>query len=98
MEIELLGERPAGKISLTHPLVQLAGETLRWLGVEPHYGSSSTDANIPISLNIPAICVGVTHSENAHTLQEFFLVPPLGTGLTQLVYLCLEASLLLQNK
>ena len=94
-EIEVLGERPAGERSLSDPLIQLAGETLRWLGIEPRYGSSSTDANIPISLDIPAVCVGVTHGEHAHTLQEFFLVPPLAKGLAQVGRLTLEASQML---
>lgn len=92
VEIEVLGERPAGERSLSDPLVQLAGETLRWLGIEPRYGSSSTDANIPISLNIPSVCVGVTYGEHAHTLQEYFLVPPLALGLAQVGRLCIEAS------
>ena len=92
VEIEVLGERPAGQRSLSDPLVQLASETLRWLGIEPRYGTSSTDANIPISLNIPAVCIGVTHGENAHTLQEYFTIPPLGQGLAQLVRLSVEAG------
>jgi tripeptide aminopeptidase len=94
-EIEVLGERPAGQRSLDDPLVQLAGETLRWLGIEPRYGISSTDANIPISLNIPSVCVGVTRGENAHTLQEFLFIPPLSQGLAQIVRLCIEAGHLL---
>lgn len=91
-EIEVLGERPAGQRSLSDPLVRLASEVLSWLGMEPRYGSSSTDANIPISLNIPAVCIGVTHGENAHTLQEYFTISPLGLGLAQLVRLSVEAS------
>jgi acetylornithine deacetylase/succinyl-diaminopimelate desuccinylase-like protein len=94
-EIEVLGERPAGARSLDDPLVKLAGETLRWLGIEPRYGSSSTDANVPISLNIPAVCIGVTRGERAHTLQESFLIPPLRQGLAQLARLCIEASQML---
>ncbi len=94
-EIEVLGERPAGQRSLDDPLVQLAGETLRWLGIEPRYSISSTDANIPISLNIPSVCVGVTRGENAHTLQEFLFIPPLSQGLAQIVRLCIEAGHLL---
>lgn len=93
--IEVLGERPAGALSLDDPLVQLAGEALHWLGIEPRYGSSSTDANVPISLNIPAVCVGVTRGEHAHTLQEFFHIPPLRQGLAQLARLCIEASQML---
>lgn len=95
-EITVLGERPAGERSLSDPLIQLTGKVLRWLGMEPHYGASSTDANIPISLNIPAVCIGVTHGENAHTLQEFFQISPLGTGLAQVGRLCVEASDLLR--
>jgi len=95
--IEVLGERPAGERRLDDPLVQLAGETLHWLGIEPRYGSSSTDANIPISLNIPTVCVGVTRGEHAHTLQEFFQIPPLRQGLAQLARLCIETSLWLDR-
>ena len=95
VETEVLGERPAGQRGLSDPLVQLAGETLRWLGIEPRYGISSTDANIPISLNIPSVCVGVTRGENAHTLQEFLQIPPLAQGLAQIVRLCIEAGSLL---
>lgn len=95
--IDVLGERPAGERRLDDPLVQLAGETLHWLGIEPRYGSSSTDANIPISLNIPTVCVGVTRGEHAHTLQEFFQIPPLRQGLAQLARLCIEASLWLDR-
>lgn len=91
-EIEVLGERPAGQRSLSDPLVQLASEVLHWLGIEPRYGTSSTDANIPISLNIPSVCIGVTHGEHAHTLQEYFTISPLGQGLAQLVRLSVEAS------
>lgn len=91
-EITVLGERPAGERSLSDPLIQLAGETLRWLDREPRYGSSSTDANIPISLNLPAVCIGVTCGEHAHTLQEFLHISPLGTGLTQSARVCVETS------
>ncbi len=95
-EITILGERPAGERSLSDPLILLAGKTLQWLGMEPRYGSSSTDANIPISLNIPSVCIGVTHGENAHTMQEFFHIPPLGPGLAQIGRMCIEASQMLR--
>ena len=89
--IEVLGERPAGACSRSHPLVQLAGEAIAWLGMKPKYGASSTDANIPISLNIPAVCIGITQVEGAHTLEEYLTVPPIGNGLAQLTRLCIEA-------
>jgi tripeptide aminopeptidase len=97
-EIEILGERPAGELSRSHPLVQLAAGAITWLGIEPTYEASSTDANIPISLNIPAICIGITQVERAHTLEEFLIVPPIGNGLAQLTRLCVEACTLIASE
>jgi tripeptide aminopeptidase len=93
-EIEVLGERPAGKRERTDPLVQRAAEILRWLGYEPSFYASSTDANIPISLNIPAVCIGVTHSDRVHTTEEYMRVSLLGDGLTQVTRLAIEAATL----
>ena len=97
-EIEILGERPAGKRSRSDPLVALAGQTLAGLGIEPKYGSASTDANIPISLDIPAVCVGITHEKGAHTPGEFIQVRPIGDGLAQTVYLCRETCKLIAQR
>ncbi len=97
VEIEVLGERPAGHRERTDPLVQLAAQTLTWLDLEPKYVASSTDANIPISLGIPAVCVGVTYGEKAHTLEERIHIPPIGKGLAQLLRLCIEAPLLINH-
>ncbi len=96
-EIEVLGERPAGERSLSDPLVQLATTAINWLRMEPKYGAASTDANIPISLNIPAVCIGITKIERAHTLEEFLYVPPIGDGLAQLTRLCIEACTLIAH-
>ncbi|HLI87569.1 MAG TPA: M20/M25/M40 family metallo-hydrolase [Ktedonobacteraceae bacterium] len=93
-EIEVLGERPAGQQSQSEPLVQLAARILKSLGVEPRYAAASTDANIPISLHIPALCVGITQVKQTHTISEWIAIPPIGTGLAQIVQLCVEASAL----
>jgi tripeptide aminopeptidase len=94
-EIEVLGERPAGSRSLSDPFVQLAARTLSDLGIEPKFVAASTDANIPMSLHIPSLCVGVTYVERAHTLEEHMAVPPIGDGLAQIAHLCIEGSALL---
>jgi tripeptide aminopeptidase len=96
-EITILGERPAGMRSQDDPLVQLAAQAIAWVGREPEFEASSTDANIPISLGIPAVCIGVTQIERAHTREEFLYVPPIGDGLAQLTRLCIEASTLIAN-
>lgn len=56
------------------PAVQAALGALDALGIEArHVKCSSTDANQPMSLNIPAICVG-TGGETflEHSLKEYF--------------------------
>ena len=94
-EIEVLGERPAGERSQSDPLVQLAAAAITWIGLAPKYQASSTDANIPISLHIPAVCIGITQVARSHTREEFLSVTPIGDGLAQLTRLCIEACTLI---
>jgi tripeptide aminopeptidase len=96
-EIEVLGERPAGSCHTSEPLVQLAIETLGWLGLQARLGAASTDANIPISLNIPSLCVGITQVEQAHTVEEWIAIPPIGDGLAQILRLSIEAASMLSR-
>ncbi len=92
VDVEVLGERPAGVCPRSHPLVGAAGNVLRQLGFEPVFDASSTDANIPISLGIPAVCIGITHGGLGHTTNEYVDVPPIATGLTQLGLLTLASA------
>lgn len=72
-EVELIGERPAGKLPADHPLVQAADEATRACGVDPDRAVSSTDANVPQALGIPAIALGAGgRSGDTHTLNEWF--------------------------
>lgn len=89
-EIEVLGERPAGRRDQFDPLVQLATQTLHWLDIGSTYEAASTDANIPISMNIPAVTIGITHAQGAHTTEEFLYIPPIGDGLAQLARLTVD--------
>lgn len=82
---EVIGRRPAGEISLDHALVQLAARCLQEQGISPRINIGSTDANIPLSRGLPAICIGLTAGSGAHTVEEFIYKPPLAQGLAQLV-------------
>lgn len=84
IEIEPLGERPAGEIALHHPLIQLARECLLHQGIEAVLTSGSTDANIPLSRGYPALVLGITRGGQAHTLEEFIEIPPISQGMAQL--------------
>jgi acetylornithine deacetylase/succinyl-diaminopimelate desuccinylase-like protein len=56
--IQLVGERPAGATENGDPLVDLAVRISAVLGETVTPSESSTDANFPMSLGIPAITVG----------------------------------------
>jgi acetylornithine deacetylase/succinyl-diaminopimelate desuccinylase-like protein len=72
-EVQLIGERPAGALPISHPLVTAAAEATRALGVEPEYAVSSTDANVPMALGVPAIALGGGgESGDTHTESEWF--------------------------
>ncbi len=81
----IIGQRPAGEISPDHPLVRLALSCLEAQGLEAKLNIGSTDANIPLSRGLPAICIGLTTGGGAHTASEYILTHPLAQGLAQLV-------------
>ncbi|MCC6536336.1 MAG: M20/M25/M40 family metallo-hydrolase [Bryobacterales bacterium] len=73
-DAKLVGNRPAGQTKADDPLVRAALDAARATGhASPKLVFSSTDANLPISLGIPAITVGGGgRGENAHSLDEWF--------------------------
>ncbi len=72
-EFEKVGDRPSGETDVTSRIVRAAIECSRALGIEPRLDCSSTDSNIPISLGIPAITLGVGGiSSNCHSLTEWY--------------------------
>lgn len=89
---EVLGERPAGLVALDSRVVDVATSVLSGLGLDPVCDASSTDANIPISRGIPAICLGLTSGGNVHREDEFIDLAPVSTGLAQLGLVTLELA------
>jgi tripeptide aminopeptidase len=72
-ETKLIGNRPAGTTPDAAPLVQAAQTAIAAMGEKPELTTSSTDANLPISLGIPAITLGGGGvGGNAHSLNEYF--------------------------
>ena len=82
-----IGERPPGEIHSDHQLVRLAIECHRANGIEAKLNIGSTDANVPLSRGLPAICVGLTTGGGAHTKGEYLDIPPLERGVRMLVNL-----------
>jgi acetylornithine deacetylase/succinyl-diaminopimelate desuccinylase-like protein len=68
-----LGDRPSGITPRSHPLVQAAVAANRALGWDVELVTASTDANLPISLGIPAIALGAGgRSGDAHLPSEWY--------------------------
>lgn len=87
MRLKAIGHRPAGEISAAHPLVRLAKRCLVKQGIQPRLNIGSTDANIPFSRGLPAVCIGLTTGAGAHTASEYIHTQPAAKGLEQLVQL-----------
>jgi tripeptide aminopeptidase len=70
---DLVGDRPAGSTPSDAPIVQTAIAVGQILGLRPVLAEGSTDANLPMSLHIPAITIGGGgRGLDAHALTEAF--------------------------
>jgi len=85
IEAEVIGQRPAGELNADHPLIQLAADCAREQGLEAVLTTGSTDANIPLSKNYPALVLGISTGSGAHTKNEFINTAPVEKGMAQLV-------------
>lgn len=82
---ELVGDRPCSAQvdeDAHDALIQRAAKAAK-----THYGwdvslrSGSTDCNIPLSMGVPAICIGCAVGQGAHTREEFVEIESLHPGL-----------------
>jgi len=80
LRMEAIGERPAGGLSDSHPLVRAACEALKEAGERWIVEAGSTDASVPLSLGLPAVCVGLTRGGGAHSMKEHIQISPLSRG------------------
>ena len=72
--VEMIGNRPSGTIDPDSPLVQRAWAATTFVGGEPELSIGSTNANIPISLGIPAVTIGRGGvGGGGHSLTEWWL-------------------------
>lgn len=84
IETLLLGERPCSEGVQHHEIHDRITAIRKRAGLQTTFSASSTDANIPLSRNIPAIAFGVSRGKGAHTLQEELDMTSLEPGLKQL--------------
>jgi tripeptide aminopeptidase len=73
LDVSLIGDRPSGETPPTARIVRAARAATRAIGERPELVASSTDANVPIALGIPAIALGAGgDSGRTHTVTEWF--------------------------
>ncbi|MBL8092244.1 MAG: M20/M25/M40 family metallo-hydrolase, partial [Anaerolineales bacterium] len=82
---EVIGERPAGEIPSEHELVKLAVKCLQEQNLSATLTTGSTDANIPLSQNIPAVVLGITTGGGAHTVNEYIDTEPIEKGMSSVI-------------
>lgn len=71
--ITVIGDRPCGELDAGHPLVLAAADATRAIGRTPELAAASTDANVPISLGLPAIAIGGGgRGGGVHTASEWY--------------------------
>ncbi|GAB4573532.1 MAG: M20/M25/M40 family metallo-hydrolase [Anaerolineae bacterium] len=91
-QIEIVGDRPAGELPADHPLVRGATSALRAVGIEATYETGSTDANLLLANDLPAVTLGITTGGNAHQHNEYINTGPLKQGMRQVILLALAAA------
>lgn len=88
-----IGSRPGGEIARDAPLLAALQAVDQYLGIRSHLDCSSTDANIPLSLGLPAVSIGVGgQGGGAHTAGEWYSPEGRELGLRR-VFLTLSALL-----
>lgn len=91
--VETIGDRPSGETPATASLVRLAVAATAALGERPELVASSTDANLPISVGIPAIAIGVGgDSGGIHTTEEWYANERGALGIERALLIALLAA------
>lgn len=89
-EILKIGDRPAAILAGDSPLLGALRAVDRHLGLRTDLRLGSTDANIPLSLGVPALSMGAGgDGGNAHTLQEWYSPVDRELGLKRILLLTL---------
>ncbi len=90
-KIKEIGSRPAARLPENAPILAYIRAVDSHLGIRSHIECASTDANIPLSLGIPAISIGAGgQGGGAHTPQEWFSPEGRDLGLKRIfLTLCL---------
>jgi acetylornithine deacetylase/succinyl-diaminopimelate desuccinylase-like protein len=72
LRVEVIGDRPVGVTDPDSPVMRAAVAAFAACDLRARLSRSSTDANVPMSLGIPALALPHgAHTLNAHSMQEW---------------------------
>lgn len=72
-KVREIGSRPGGGLREDAPIVECMRAVDAQMGIRSHLDCSSTDANIPLSLGLPAVSIGAGgQGGGAHSAAEWF--------------------------
>jgi tripeptide aminopeptidase len=91
--IECIGNRPAAQLPQDSPILEALQAVDRHLALKTGTRLGSTDANIPISLGVPALSLGAGgEGGGAHTLAEWYAPKDREIGLRRALLLVLAMA------
>ena len=91
--IHKIGDRPAAHLPSDSPLLETLRAVDRHLGLRTDLRLGSTDANIPLSLSIPALSMGAGgEGGGAHTKSEWYSARDREVGLKRVLLLTLAMT------
>jgi tripeptide aminopeptidase len=72
-KVRELGSRPGGRLPNDSPLLRVIQAVDGYLSIRSRVDCASTDANVPLSMGLPAVSVGAGgQGGGAHTAQEWY--------------------------
>ncbi len=81
VEVELLDQRPCVQLTAKNHLEEKILAAAKTHGIVPEFYAASTDANVPLSMNIPSISIGTYLGSGAHTREESIQPDTMRTGI-----------------
>jgi acetylornithine deacetylase/succinyl-diaminopimelate desuccinylase-like protein len=91
--IDPIGNRPAAQLPDASPLLETLRAVDRHLGLQTEQRLGSTDANIPLSLGLPALSMGAGgEGGGMHTLAEWYSAKDREIGLKRVLLLTLAMT------
>jgi acetylornithine deacetylase/succinyl-diaminopimelate desuccinylase-like protein len=93
VHVEMIGDRPAAVLEEESVLMEAVLGADRHLNIRTEQRIGSTDANIPLSMGIPALAIGTGGAGgNIHTLQEWYEPVQRETALRRILLVLLAVT------